>query len=231
MCRCYLPSGLGALLILMTFALPTLGSPINLVNNGDFELGNAGFNSDYTFSPSANSAQAQYTVRTNPFPWNGFFVTVSDHTSGTGNMFVGNGDPISGSIVWNSAAIPVLPNTAYFFEAWAMNVCCTPSYTGPNSPAILEFSVVGSVAESLGVIPTAFPAGLWQFLGTTWNSGSNTSVDLRIINQNTAIGGNDFALDDIHFSTVSSVPEPATIALLGLGLTGLFLSRSRRLSA
>jgi len=80
---------------------------------------------------------------------------------------------------------------------------------------------------SLGTIPTILNPGTWQFLGTTWNSGTNTSVSLRIINQNTAVGGNDFALDDIHFSTESSVsvPEPASLLLSGLGLAALVMSR------
>jgi len=52
-------------------------------------------------------------------------------------------------------------------------------------------------------------------------------VSLRIINRNTAVGGNDFALDDIHFSTERSVsvPEPASLLLSGLGLAALVMSR------
>lgn len=213
----------------LALATPALGAPINLVTNGDFQAGNTGFSSSYTYAPASNTTEAQYTVRTDPYPWNGSFISAGDHTSGTGNMFVGNGSPTAGSLVWGSSAtISVLPNTDYFFEAWAMNVCCTPNYTGSNSPAILEFAVVGDQSTaSLGTIPTILNPGTWQFLGTTWNSGANTSVSLRIINQNTAVGGNDFALDDIHFSTESSVsvPEPASLFLSGLGLVALVMSR------
>ena len=201
----------------------------SLVVNGDFESGNTDFASDYTYFPSSNTTESQYTIRTDPFPWNVSFVSHGDHTSGTGNMFVGNGDPVPGRIVWRtSTPIAVVPNTDYFFEAWAMNVCCYVGYPGPNSPAILEFSIVGMQTESLGTIPTSLPAGTWQFLGKTWNSGSNTNINLQIINQNTAIGGNDFALDDIHFSTTSSVPEPASSLLVGDGLLTLCAKRRRR---
>lgn len=213
----------------LALATPALSAPINLVTNGDFTAGNTGFSSSYTYAAVSNTAESQYTVRTNPSPWNPFFISAGDHTSGTGNMFVGNGSPTAGSLVWGSLApISVLANTDYFFEAWAMNVCCTSNYTGPNSPAILEFAVVGDQSTaSLGTIPTALNPGTWQFLSTTWNSGNNTSVSLRIINQNTAVGGNDFALDDIHFSTESSVsvPEPASLFLSGLGLAALVMSR------
>ena len=139
----------------LALATPALGAPINRVTNGDFELGNTGFSSSYIYVPSSNTAEAHYTVRTSPSFWNPFFISAGDHTSGTGNMFVGNGSPTAGSLVWGaSATISVLPNTDCFFEAWAMNVCCTPNYTGLNSPAIPEFAVVGDQSTvSLGTNP------------------------------------------------------------------------------
>jgi hypothetical protein len=88
--------------------------------------------------------------------------------------------------------------------------------------------VEGLAVESLGTIATTLPAGGWQFLGTTWNSGANTSAILRIVNQNTALGGNDFALDDIHFSTESSVPEPGMLSLFAMGWSTFLLAARRR---
>ena len=81
-------------------ALPTYASAAapNLVSNCDFEAGAVSFESDYSYSPGGNGAEAQYTVRTNPYPWNGYFVSMDDHTTGTGQMFVGNGSPIDGAI-------------------------------------------------------------------------------------------------------------------------------------
>ena len=98
----------------MLFAGPAFSVPMNLVPNGDVELGNTQFGSDYTFSPASNTAEAQYTVRTNPFPWNVFFISAGDHTSGSGNLFVGNGAPID-QRVWFSSGISVTPSTDYFF--------------------------------------------------------------------------------------------------------------------
>lgn len=220
-------------LAFLSLLVPGLAAAQNLIVNGDFETGNTSFSSDYIYTPTVNNDEGQYTVRTNPFPWNGAFITSGDHTSGTGNMFVGNGNPVPNSIIWETTSVSVTPNTDYFFEVWVMNVCCTEVYTGPNSPAVLEFSVAGAATESLGVINTSFPAGVWLFLSATWNSGANTSVDLRIINQNTAVGGNDFALDDIYFATESSSPFPEYSvpvpiwALLGLGLTVIGVALKR----
>ena len=53
-------------------------------------------------------------------------------------------------------------------------------------------------------------AGTWQGLSRTWNSGSNTSVVLSLINRNTGALGNDFAIDDVYFGTRSTVtPYPS----------------------
>ncbi len=218
----------------LAFAAAAGAHAQNLVVNGDFEAGNTGFSSDYTFSPLSNSTEGQYTVRTNPSPWNPFFISAGDHTSGTGLMYVGNGSPVDGSVVWQSGAIGVAQNTNYFFEAFVMNVCCSGPFPG-NTPSVLEFSVAGAGVESLGTATTNLAlAGTWEGLSKSWNSGSNTSVVLSLINRNTARSGNDFAIDDVFLgttSTVSPVPEPETYALMLLGLGAVGAVARRRKTA
>jgi len=205
----------------------------NLVTNGNFEGGNTAFTSDYAFAPGGNSTEGQYTVRSNPFPWNGLFISAADHTTGSGLMYVGNGSPTNGSVVWGSGLISVTQNTNYFFEAFVMNVCCAGPFPG-NSPSILEFSVAGLATESLGTATTNLAlAGTWEGLSKSWNSGLNTSVTLSLINRNTAAAGNDFAIDDVFLgtaSTVTPVPEPETYALMlaGLGIVGAIARRRRK---
>jgi len=205
----------------------------NLVTNGNFEGGNTAFTSDYAFAPGGNSTEGQYTVRSNPFPWNGLFISAADHTTGSGLMYVGNGSPTNGSVVWASGLISVTQNTNYFFEAFVMNVCCAGPFPG-NSPSILEFSVAGLATESLGTATTNLAlAGTWEGLSKSWNSGLNTSVTLSLINRNTAAAGNDFAIDDVFLgtaSTVTPVPEPETYALMlaGLGIVGAIARRRRK---
>jgi len=209
-------------------AAPALAAT-NLVANGDFEAGNGGFSSDYAYTPGGNSAEGQYTTRTNPSPWNSFFVSAADHTTGSGSMFVGNGSPTDGAFVWTSGSISVNADTSYFFEAWVMNVCCTSAYGGQNSASIRDFTING---VSVGTRTTNLDkAGTWEGLSTTWDSGSTTAVVLSLVNRNTQAGGNDFAVDDIALSTQStvtpSIPEPETYALMlaGLALVAGFARR------
>ena len=70
-----------------------------------------------------------------------------DHTSGQGQMYVGNGSPEDGALVWQSVSFAVAANTDYFFEAFVMNVCCSSPFPG-NTPSILEFLVSGSRSGS-----------------------------------------------------------------------------------
>jgi hypothetical protein len=147
---------------------------------------NTGFTSGYAYAPGGNSTEGQYTVRRIRSPWNGLFISAADHTSGSGLMYVGNGSPTNGSVVWASGPIVVTQNTNYFFEAFVMNVCCAGPFPG-NSPSILEFSVAGLTTESLGTATTNLAlAGTWEGLSKSWNSGLNTSVTLSLINRNTA---------------------------------------------
>ena len=205
----------------------------NLVPNGSFEADNTSFSSDYGYAPGGNTVEGQYTVRSNPYPWNGLFISGVDHTSGSGLMYVGNGSPVDGAVVWRSTAIAVTPGTDYFFEAFVMNVCCSSAFPG-NTPSILEFSVEGLAVESLGTLTTDLAlAGTWEGLTRNWNSGANTSVFLSLINRNTARAGNDFAIDDVYLgttSTVIAVPEPETYALMLAGLGAVGWAARRRMA-
>lgn len=209
-------------------------APVNLVPNGDFESGNSQFTSDYAYTPGGNGAEGQYTVRSNPFPWNGFFISTGDHTSGTGQMMVVNGSPVAGAVVWRSQAIAVTGSTSYFFEAFVNNVCCQGISFGAGSESILEFSLSldGGSPISLGTITTDLAlAGTWEGLSTQFIAPSSGNVELRLINRNTNAGGNDFAIDDVYFGTESTVnpigvPAPAAGALL-LAAMCAFATRRR----
>lgn len=180
-------------------------SPVNLIPNGDFEQGNANFGSDYAYAATTNTVEGQYTVGKNAQTWNGALVTAGDHTSGSSLMFIGNGKATPDR-VWFTATIAVQANTSYYFEAFVMNLCCTQQSgigdgVNPVGPSVLSFYANGQLLGTR----TSSKLGVWEGLTTSWNSGSSTTVDLKLVNSNTVALGNDFAVDDVYLGTVSTV--------------------------
>lgn len=164
----------------------------NLIVNGDFSAGNTGFSSDYTYTNPNNVTEGEYNVGSNPQAWNAAMSNCRDHTTGNGNMMLVNGSGILNSNVWRQT-ITVTPNTNYAFSTWIQSL-------HPTSPAQLQFSVNG---QPLGntINANATPC-TWNQFYITWNSGTNTTAVISVVNRNTGVAGNDFALDDISFAPV-----------------------------
>jgi len=198
-------------------ALATAASTMaasNLVPNGDFESGLAGFTSDYLLvdgSPSSLVPESTYFVGTDPFLYHPLFSSYGDHTTGSGHMLIANGAADTTKAVWETAAtIPVIPGTLYYFEAWM-------SSAHPASPAVLSFKVDGDASDDIlgtGMAPAT--TGVWDPISHTWFSGANTSVTLLLLNANPEHSGNDFAVDDIYFGEETSIGVPDAGASLGL---------------
>lgn len=163
----------------------------NLIVNGDFSAGNTGFTSGYVYA-NPNLTEGQYFVGTNPQAWNPSMSPCTDHTTGNGNMMMVNGNPVPNVNVW-SETITVSPNTNYAFSTWIQALY-------PPNPAQLKFSIDG--IQIGNTITASLPPCTWTQFYTTWNSGNNTSATISIVNINTAIQGNDFALDDISFAPI-----------------------------
>jgi len=184
------------------------GKPVavNLIPNGDFSQGNTLFGSDYAFA-TANTAEGQYTVGNNAQAFNGLLITAGDHTSGSGLMFIGNGKATPDRVWFTTAPIAVQPNTTYYFEAFVMNLCCASGLgngVDPVGPSELSFYA----NDQLLGTRTSSKLGVWEGLTTTWDSGAQSSVSLKLVNANTVAAGNDFAADDVYLGIVSTVQPP-----------------------
>jgi gliding motility-associated-like protein len=175
----------------MTYFFTALVPGNNLVVNGNFSGGNTGFTSQYTHV-TPNTTEGQYFIGPSPQAWNVNLNPCTDHTSGNGNMMLVNGAPAVGTAVW-SQTITVTPNTNYAFGTWIQSLHST-------NPADLSFSINNQVIGN-NINATAV-ACQWNQFYTTWNSGNTTSAVIKIVNNNTIVAGNDFALDDISFSPV-----------------------------
>lgn len=174
----------------ITYYLTTKSTGKNLIVNGDFSQGNTGFTSGYVYTPANNTTEGQYNVGTNSGVWNPAMASCTDHTGNNGNMMMINGNTQPNLQVW-AQTIAVKPNTTYSFSAWL-----EPLHS--QNPAALQFYINGKTIGN--VFNAALPTCNWQQFYITWNSGDTNKATISIINKNTIVQGNDFALDDISFA-------------------------------
>ncbi|MEC4050756.1 hypothetical protein OX284_015055, partial [Flavobacterium sp. SUN046] len=179
----------------------TVSSPItttkNLVFNGDFTSGNVGFTTDYTYYNPTNTTHAQkaYGITTNPSTWESPGISsCGDHTSTTGNMMVVDGSIYNSGNdkVWGQN-IPVTAGQNYTFSYWIQSIAA-------QSPASLNVKING-VSIGVGAAPATVVCGNWVQYTYTWNSGTSTLAQIAIYDTVILANGNDFAIDDIAFTT------------------------------
>ena len=180
------------------FTAQTTGS--NLIVNGDFSAGNTGFTSAYMYN-TVNQKAGEYFIGLDPTLWKNDFAACKDHTNGQGNMMLINGANQANVNVWKQT-VTVQPNTNYNFSAWVEGLYF-------QNPAQLQFSINGILIGN--TFTASSTSCLWKQFATSWNSGSNTTAIISIVNLNTAFAGNDFALDDIFFGKVTTERDSVTI--------------------
>jgi hypothetical protein len=188
-----------------------------LIVNGDFEQGNTGFTTQYTFSPGDIGPAQSYDVVDNPAhsrPHDISPISYGDHTTGHGLMMAVNGAEVPNVLVWGET-VAVSPHTTYQFSAWI-------SSWFPAAPESLDVRFNGA---SIGTMTAPSTTAVWVPFSTTWDSGSATSAAIELRNLGTADVGNDFALDDISLAgpSGSPIPEPASVVLLLTGSLALCL--------
>jgi gliding motility-associated-like protein len=168
----------------------TSASGTNLVANGNFSAGNTSFSSAYSYCNSSNCLypQSKYAIGVNANAFHNLFAG-KDHTTGTGNFMIVNGSGTPNTSTW-CQTITVSPNSTYRFSTWVCSV-------HPSSPAKLQFWANGVLLGPVFNAPSS--TNNWVNFSASWNSGTNTTINICIKNQNTNPAGNDFGLDDIVF--------------------------------
>ena len=208
-------------------ALTVSQASANLVINGDFEAGNTGFTSDYTYiapgtlspvgapdNPGGSAYtlwdEGTYSVGTDPNSLHASWASFGDHTTGTGNMLIVNGAASPVSVWQGTLNSPLVVGQTYEFSAWVANLYPPPvgSETIPTAPAQLQFSIGGN---QIGTSFTAPGVGVWSEFTATFVAGSEP---IGVLDLNTVPSGNDFALDDI---SLVAVPEPTTMTIIIAG--------------
>nr|MBS0036732.1 gliding motility-associated C-terminal domain-containing protein [Saprospiraceae bacterium] len=177
----------------------------NLIINGDFEMGNTGFTSDYTYVNISSGwlYPAAYSVHSNPTLGNSSFASCGDHTSGSGNMLIADGATTPGQQVW-CQTVSVLPDTDYFFQFFVTTVFSP-------APANIGATFNGIPIGSVNATSTTCE---WMEFSEVWNSGGVNNVTICLENLNTIHFGNDFALDDISLTEVCQYSNSVTVTVL-----------------
>lgn len=200
-----------------TFTLTvTATSEDNLITNGDFENGDDGSFTTIYLDAIANctshssgylGCEGVYAVIDDPSDGHTNFDPCGDHTSGSGNMMVVNG---ASSLleIW-CQEVCVDPEASYLFSAWAASV-------NPGSPAELQFSIDGNLIGN--VFDLTSTTCSWEQFEADWEADGETLIEICVTNQNTAAGGNDFALDDIEFFQVCKEEQSFEVTISDMEL-------------
>jgi len=197
-----------AALVVCLITLSTCSASTNLIVNGNFEAGNTGFDTSYTYlNPGEGVLHPDrlYTIVSSPENAQpDGFIDFPDHTPELGvYMLVANGANTSGITLWQTEEeITVATNTVYTFSYWLLNVHHT-GYQPPIIQTYINGILQGEFSKTYENDPTHGPNDQWFQAVYTWYSEAATTVTIRLVDESLAYAGNDFAIDDISFTAVN----------------------------
>ncbi len=178
----------------------------NKIVNGDFEAGNTGFTSAYTYvmpqsSALQNSSPNKYTVDVG-LKWNHATLStcVKDHTSKEGNFFIALGKPEDNTIVWQQT-VETFPSALkqFAFSAWVLNWGDATA-----QPVGLQWYIDG---EPIGDVEYTNSGNCtWKRIGTLWeNTENKSSIEVSLRTKGTKSNGGllHIGLDDVRFGPIN----------------------------
>ncbi len=175
----------------------------NLVVNGDFEAGNLGFASDYTYNAISGVAPGTYTLAKNATAWNPAFSLCKKLRGDTSILLLVNGSTGGPSIAW-AQTVTVQPHTNYGFSVFfhkISNELAGSIRLRINGAPVNEWALQNDVTC------------VWGKPIATWNSGNLTSASLAIEIMSMSADGNDFGLDDIFFGPITTRTDSVRIGV------------------
>jgi hypothetical protein len=205
---------------LAVMATPAVAA-VNIVVNGGFEDGNTGFTSNYTYvapgsGPESMVPESTYSVGQNAGAYHPSWSPVTAFEGS--NFFIANGSTTDNLAAWKQTLHGLTVGTTYDFSAYAVNVCCNATFTGPNASPFIIAVGAGGTPSTIAMSGALASNSVWtQFTGSFVATAED--VDLSIFTDINAASGNDYGLDAI--SVTQAVPEPTTWLMMILGFFGL----------
>ncbi|MGZ6017308.1 MAG: PEPxxWA-CTERM sorting domain-containing protein [Phenylobacterium sp.] len=216
--------GIAAPAAALLISAPAMAS--ELVKNGNFDGGNVGFSTNYTFGePPETDGPGNYFITDDAHKVCGCFAAGPDHTGDPGGlMMVLDGAGDANSVMW-SETVNVVPESIYTVSFWVRSL-------GDGIPKPLVQGFIDGLPWFY-TNPINLSQG-WIHETSPFKSDDTGKLTLTLIDITDNHLFNDLAIDDISIQgqAVAGVPEPASWALMiaGFGLAGAAIRRRRGLS-
>ena len=195
-----------------------------MVFNGNFEQGNVGFNSDFTYkekndgTSSGSFGWGVYAIGVAPDANDPKYYCAGDFNSSgwahyptTGYPYLfADGKQVAGGQAFYSTTFSVETNQEYIFQAKFANLNSGGTFTNPGTDyAIFRFFVNDQPVSEYDTLKSTW--GVWQSLYTTFNTGNDTLATVTVKNFGVSTDGNDFCLDDVSFLKYCSTSDTIVI--------------------
>ena len=193
----------------------------NQINNGDFQQGNTGFSTSYTYNKRDGSNLLDaggYHVVNRAIDVHSSWTNAYDHTNtvdedltaATGKYFVANGSGDTTHVVWQSnAGIKVDAGVAYRFEAYLMSLYADDG--GGASYPDLKFQLTdGTHWADMGTSNVTWGSndkGNWYLTFADGTFSTEGTYYIRLVNNQSGAYGNDLGVDDIYFGIRGAAPS------------------------
>jgi len=166
----------------------------NLIINGDFDLGNESFRSDYTFRRDffvSNAVEAgEFSIQINPYHGNTNFAQCFGWNEKDNSMMVVNGNNKPNALIW-SQKVTLEKGKTYNFGFWLSSIRDIGS-SSISIDVMIGEKIVGSLEH------TQIGTCNWKEYNFHWKSTKAGVQELKIVSQyEGGERGNDFAIDDL----------------------------------